>query len=522
MAAAAGAVPDRTIETQIPARMDRLPWSRWHWMVIIGLGTVWILDGLAVTIVGAIGGRLTEEGAGLELTPAQVGAAGSAYIVGACLGALYFGRLADRIGRKKLFMLTLAIFLAGSVLTAFSMTPLWFLVCRFITGAGVGGEYSAIHSAVDELIPARVRGWVDLVIGGSYWIGTILGSLASLLLLDESLFAKDIGWRLAFGLAAVMGFAILLVRRNVPESPRWLFLHGHNDEAERVTADIERQIVESTGQELMEPRRTIRIKQRGPMGIGEIAGVVFRMYPKRTFVGLALFTGQAFLYNAIFFTYALVLTKIYGVASGSVGLYLLPFAVGNFLGPLLLGRFFDTVGRKPMIAGTYILSGVLLIVTGLLFRSGTLTATTQTVAWCIIFFFASAGASAAYLTVSEIFPMETRAMAIAFFYATGTIVGGFGGPLLFGALIQTGEPSQIFIGYLVGAVVMIIGGVIQATMGVESAQRDLEDIAPPLSAQGEELEEPGEEADPHTVGRFKRVDDDARAQPGQTPVGGDR
>jgi MFS family permease len=516
------AVPRRTIETQIPARLDRLPWSRWHWMVIIGLGTVWILDGLAVTIVGAIGGRLTEKGAGLELTPAEVGAAGSAYIVGACLGALYFGRLADRIGRKRLFMLTLAIFLVGSVLTAFSMNPVWFLVCRFITGAGVGGEYSAIHSAVDELIPARVRGWVDLVIGGSYWIGTILGSLASLLLLNEAIFAKDIGWRLAFGLAAVMGFAILLVRRNVPESPRWLFLHGYDQEAERVTEDIERQVTTDTGQELIAPRRTIRVKQRGPMGIGEIAGVVFRMYPKRTFVGLALFTGQAFLYNAIFFTYALVLTKIYGVASGSVGLYLLPFAVGNFMGPLLLGRFFDTVGRKPMIAGTYILSGVLLIITGILFKNGTLTATTQTVAWCIIFFFASAGASAAYLTVSEIFPMETRAMAIAFFYATGTIVGGFGGPLLFGALIQSGKPSQIFIGYVVGAVVMIVGGVIQAVMGVESAQRDLEDIAPPLSATGDELDEAGEEADPHTVGRFNRVGDDTPARPGETPVGGDR
>src|SRR5215216_3473077 len=271
MTAQAGAF--RTIETDIPARMDRLPWSRWHWMVIIGLGTVWILDGLAVTIIGAIGPRLTEDGAGLELTASQVGAAGSAYIVGACLGALYFGRLADRIGRTKLFMLTLAIFLAGSVLTAFSMNPVWFLVCRFITGAGVGGEYSAIHSAVDELIPARVRGWVDLVIGGSYWIGTILGSLASLLLLDESLFAKDIGWRIAFALAAVMGLGILLVRRNVPESPRWLCLHGYEQEAERVTRDIERQIVDSTHQELIPPRRTIRIKQRGPMGVGEIAGV---------------------------------------------------------------------------------------------------------------------------------------------------------------------------------------------------------------------------------------------------------
>jgi len=491
----------RVVETAIPARMDRLPWARWHWMVIIGLGTVWILDGLSVTIVGAIGGRLTEKGSGLELTASQVGVAGSAYIVGACAGALYFGRLADRIGRKKLFMLTLLIFMTGTVLTAFSMTFVWFIVCRVITGAGVGGEYSAIHSAVDELIPARVRGAVDLIIGGSFWIGTILGSLASLLLLDESLFPVNIGWRISFGLAAVMGFAILLVRRNVPESPRWLFLHGHEEEAERVTSDIERQVVQSTGQELIEPRRTIRVKQRQPMGITEIARVVFRLYPKRTFVGFALFTGQAFLYNAIFFTYALVLTEIYGVSASSVGLYLLPFAVGNFAGPLLLGRLFDTVGRKPMISGTYILSGVLLIITGILFKDGHLNATTQTIAWCVIFFFASAGASAAYLTVSEIFPMETRAMAIAFFYAAGTIVGGFGGPLLFGALIQSGKPSDIFVGYLVGALVMIIGGLIQATMGVESAQRDLEDIAPPMSVTSEEIEEAGEEADPFTLGR---------------------
>src|SRR5215203_3223824 len=515
----------RTIETDIPARLDRLPWSRWHWMVIIGLGTVWILDGLAVTMVGAIGGRLTEEGAGLELTATQVGSAGSAYIVGACLGALYFGRLADRLGRKKLFMITLAVFLAGSVLTAFSMNFIWFLVCRFITGAGVGGEYSAIHSAVDELIPARVRGAVDLIIGGSYWIGTILGSLASLVLLNEDWFAPDVGWRIAFGLAAAMGLAILLVRRNVPESPRWLFLHGHDAEAERVTRRIERQVVDGTGQELIPPRRTIRVKQRGPMGIGEIAGVVFKMYPKRTFVGLSLFTGQAFLYNAIFFTYALVLTEIYGVSNSSVGWYLIPFAIGNFLGPLLLGRFFDSIGRKPMIAGTYILSGILLIITGILFNNGTLDATTQTIAWCVIFFFASAGASAAYLTVSEIFPMETRAMAIAFFYATGTIVGGFGGPLLFGALISTGDPDQIFIGYVVGAVVMMIGGTIQAVMGVEAAQRDLEDIAPPLSATGDELDEPGEQTDPFTVGestdgRFER--DQPAADPTRTTTGGDR
>lgn len=488
----------RTIRTDIPARMDRLPWSRWHWRVLVGLGTVWILDGLAVTIVGAIGGRLGEPGSGLELTSAQVGAAGSAYILGACVGALYFGRLADRIGRKRLFMLTLVIFLAGSLLTGLSTHFWWFLVCRIVTGAGVGGEYSAIHSAVDELIPARVRGVVDLVIGGSYWLGTILGSLASLVLLDTTLFAADLGWRLCFALTGVMGLAIVFVRSHVPESPRWLLLHGHEVEAERITADIERQIVAERGQPLPPAERTLRIKQRLPMGIAEIAGVVFKLYPRRTVVGLALFIGQAFLYNAIFFTYALILTDIYAVDAARVGLYLLPFAVGNFLGPLVLGRLFDTVGRKPMIAGTYILSGLLLLATGLLFRAGVLDATTQTVAWCVVFFFASAGASAAYLTVSEIFPMETRAMAIAFFYATGTIVGGFGGPLLFGALIETGDVDNILIGYVVGAVMMIAGGVVQALMGVEAAGRELEDIAPPLSVVADE---PGEQADPHTVER---------------------
>jgi MFS family permease len=511
----------RTIETNIPARLDRLPWSRWHWMVVIGLGTVWILDGLSVTIVGAIAPRLTEKGAGLELTATQVGLTGSIYIAGACLGALVFGRMADKLGRKKLFMITLAVFLAGSVLTGFSMSFAWFAACRFITGMGIGGEYSAINSAVDELIPARVRGIIDLSINGSYWIGTAIGAALSLVLLDESIFAIDVGWRIAFGLAAILGLAILFVRRNVPES------HGHDAEAERVTADIERQVVDSTGQELIEPRRTIRIKQRQDIGLGEIASTVFKLYPKRTVVGFALFIGQAFLYNAVFFTYGLVLTKFYDVPSGNVGLYLLPFAVGNFFGPLLLGRFFDSWGRKPMISLTYVLSGVLLIITGWLFDQGTLNATTQTIAWCVIFFFASAGASAAYLTVSEIFPMETRAMAIAFFYAFGTLVGGFGGPLIFGALIGSGKAGNVFIGYIVGAVLMIIAGIVQLTMGVEAARRDLEDIAKPLTAQDDELEEPGEEADPHTVGvdegraagsRFARESE----HPTATRPGGDR
>ena len=477
----------RTIETDIPARMDRLPWSKWHWTVVIGLGTVWILDGLAVTIAGALGGRLTAAGSGLELTAAQVGAAGSAYILGACAGALYFGHLADRVGRRRLFMLTLLIFAGGTVLTAFSMNFAWFIACRVITGAGIGGEYSAIHSAVDELVPARVRGAVDRIIGGSFWIGMILGSLASLLLLDTAVFAIDAGWRLAFGLAAVMAFAILLVRRHVPESPRWLVLHGYDGDAEKVTHRIERTVARETGEPLLPPRRRIHVRQRGPMSIGEIARPVFRTYPKRTFVGLSLFTGQAFIYSAIFFTYALLLTEIYGVSDASVGLYLIPFAIGNLAGPPLLGRLVDTIGREPMISGTYIVSGVLLIVTGVLFDNGTLTATTQTIAWCVIFFFASAGARAAYVTISEIFPIQTRAMTIAFFYAAGTVVGGVAGPLLFGALIQSGEPGQIFIGYLVGALVMIFGGIVQATVRVEPARRDVEDIAPPLPAPKAEL-----------------------------------
>jgi MFS family permease len=473
----------RTIETDIPARLDRLPWSRWHWLVVIWLGAVWILDGLQVTIVGSIAGRLTESDSGLRLSDAQIGVAGSVYIVGACLGALYFGYLTEKLGRKRLFMITLALFLGASVAAAFSMSFLWFAACRFLTGAAIGGEYSAINSAVDELIPARVRGRVDLTINGSYWIGTAVGALLSVVLLDKSLFPADVGWRIAFGLATILAIGILLVRRHVPESPRWLLIHGRDDEAERIVRSIEAEVQRETGQPLAEPRRKIRIRQRHGTGFGEISQTFVRRYPRRTVLGLSLFTGQAFLYNAIFFTYALVLTKFYGVSSGQVGWYILPFAAGNFLGPLLLGPLFDTVGRKPMISLTYILSGGLLAATAFLFRDGTLTATTQTIAWTVIFFFASAGASAAYLTVSEIFPMETRAIAIAVFYAFGTALGGIIGPTLFGALIQSGRTGDVFWGYVIGAALMAAAGVVEIFLGVEAAGRELEEIAKPLSAE---------------------------------------
>ena len=477
-------VETHTITTRIPARLDRLPWARWHWMVVLGLGTVWVLDGLEVTIVGAVGATLTMPASGLHLSASGIGFAGAIYIAGACSGALFFGYLTDRFGRKKLFMITLGIYLAATALTALSFAPWWFFVFRFITGAGIGGEYAAINSAIDELIPARVRGRVDLIINGSYWLGTAAGAAATLVLLDPKLLAVDLGWRLCFGLGVVLALVILLVRRNVPESPRWLFIHGREEEADDIVADIEEQVRSSTGvSELEEPEVEITVRQRNAIGFITIAKTLLGRYPRRSALSFSLFIGQAFLYNAIFFTYAVALTTFYHVAAASVGLYLLPFAAGNFAGPLLLGRFFDTLGRKIMISGTYILAGALLAVTAWLFDKGTLTATTQTAAWVIIFFFASAGASSAYLTVSEIFPMETRAMAIAFFYAIGTAVGGISGPLLFGVLIASGKRGDLTIGYLIGAVLMIAAGLVEVWLGVNAEQKPLEEIATPLTAE---------------------------------------
>jgi MFS family permease len=470
-----------TIETNIPARLDRLPWSQWHWLVVIGLGTVWILDGLEVTIVGAIAGRLTEKGSGLEISESQIGVAAGVYVAGACLGALFFGYLTDRLGRKKLFLITLMVYLAATVATAFSMNPLFFYVCRFFTGAGIGGEYAAINSAIDELIPARLRGRIDLIINGSFWLGTAFGAALSVYLLDEDNFARDFGWRIAFGLGAVLGIAILVVRRYVPESPRWMFIHGREDGAEEIVRDIERQVVDSVGTDLDEVDDYLTIRQRKTIGFGTIARTAWQLYPKRFVLGLSLFIGQAFLYNAVFFTFALVLTDIMDVPSGTAPWYLIPLAIGNFLGPLLLGHFFDTVGRRVMITGTYVTSGLVLVLTGVLFGNGALSANTLTAMWCVVFFFASAGASAAYLTVSEIFPMETRAMAIAFFYAVGTGLGGIIGPVLFGRFIEQGR-AQVAMGYQIGAVLMIAAGLVAMFLAVDAERRSLEDVAKPLTA----------------------------------------
>jgi len=473
-----------TIETRIPSRLDRLPWSRFHWMVVIGLGTVWILDGLEVTIVGSIGQRLTEKGSGLSLDASQIGTAAAFYVAGACLGALFFGQLTDRFGRKKLFLVTLAVYITATVATAFSFAAWYFYAARFFTGAGIGGEYAAINSAIDELIPARVRGRVDLIINGSYWVGAAGGALAAVVLLDTALFAADIGWRLAFGLGAALGVGILLVRRHVPESPRWLFIHGRNEEAEEIVGQIEREVREDTGEELPEPGDSLVVQPRERIRFGEIARTAFEKYPRRTVLGLSLFVGQAFLYNAVTFDLGTLLGEFFNVGSGTIPLYIALFAASNFLGPLTLGRLFDTIGRKPMVSFTYLGSALITAVLGVFLLGNDLTTWSFMAFILAIFFLASAGASSAYLTVSEIFPMETRALSIAFFYAVGTAAGGIAGPLLFGHLINTGEQSAVAIGFFIGAVVMAIGGIAELAFGVKAEQRQLEDIAEPLTAEG--------------------------------------
>jgi MFS family permease len=488
-----------TIETRIPARLDRLPWSKFHWMIVIGLGTVWILDGLEVTIVGSIGDRLTESGSGIGLDASQIGTAAAFYVAGACCGALFFGQLTDRFGRKKLFLITLAVYIAATVATAFSFAAWYFYAARFFTGTGIGGEYAAINSAIDELIPARVRGRVDLMINGSYWLGAAGGALAAVAFLDTALFAADFGWRLAFGIGAALGLGILLVRRSVPESPRWLFIHGRNDEAERIVGEIERGIEAETGEELSEPEESLEVQPRKRIPFREIARTAFTKYPRRTTLGLALFVGQAFMYNAVTFDLGTLLGEFFDVASGTIPLFIAIFAISNFLGPLTLGRLFDTVGRKPMIAGTYLVSAALTVVLAILLLGDGLTTWSFMAFVLAIFFVASAGASSAYLTVSEIFPMETRALSIAFFYAVGTAAGGIAGPLLFGHLIATGNQDKVAIGFFIGAAVMTLGGIAEILFGVKAEQEGLEKIAKPLTA--EEAEHDGQQPERPKPGR---------------------
>jgi MFS family permease len=466
------------VETMIPKRLDRLPWSRWHWVIVVGLGITWILDGFEVTLVGALASVLTQKDT-LHLTTQQASSVGTWYLLGAVGGAFFFGYLTDKLGRKKLFMVTLLVYLTFTILSGLAWNFWSFAAFRVLAGAGIGGEYAAINSAIDELIPARVRGRVDIAINGSWWLGTAVAASLSYGLLNQ--IRETISWRLGFFLGAILATAILLIRRHIPESPRWLLTHGRAEQAEQIVAEIEKKVESETGP-LPEPEgEPIALEQRHAISFVDVTKYVAKNYPSRGVLGLALMSGQAFLYNSIFFTYTLVLSDFFGVSAKNAPLYLIPFAVGNFFGPLLLGPLFDSVGRRVMISSTYIISGVLLIITGTLFTHDVLSATTMTICWCVIFFFASAGASAAYLTVSELFPLEARAMAIALFYAVGTGIAALS-PTLFGALIATKSATNVNYGYLLGASLMIGAGIVAWFLSVDAERRSLEDIAKPFTA----------------------------------------
>jgi MFS family permease len=472
----------RIIETDIPARLDALPFGRFHTLVIVALGITWILDGLEVTLAGSLSGEL-KQGSGLGLSSAEIGLAGSCYLAGAVLGAFLFGWLTDRLGRKKLFTVTLLVYLLATAATGLSWNFWSFALFRFVTGAGIGGEYTAINSTIQELIPARLRGWTDLVINGSFWLGAALGAGGSILLLDPAFINPAIGWRLAFLIGATIGLVILVMRLWIPESPRWLVTHGQVQAAEGIVGGIEAQFrsVSPGAQNNAGAHKRVRLRTRSHTPLREVADALFVNFRQRTLVGLSLMIAQAFFYNAIFFTYALVLTDFYGAPADQVGWYILPFAAGNVLGPLLLGRLFDTIGRKIMIAATYAISGALLAGTAYLFSRNLLSAQELTAAWMIVFFFASAAASSAYLTVSEIFPLELRALAIAFFYAIGTGAGGIAGPLLFGILISSGSRGSVAIGYWLGAVLMVAAAVVEAIWGVAAERKPLETVSRPLA-----------------------------------------
>jgi MFS family permease len=471
---------DRIIETSIPSRLDALGWSGFHTRIVLALGITWILDGLEVTLAGALSGALKESPA-LHFSNFEVGFSNSAYLAGAVLGALGFGWLTDRIGRKKLFFITLALYLTATAATALSWGVASYALFRFLTGAGIGGEYTAINSTIQELVPARYRGWTDLVINGSFWIGAAIGAVSAIILLDPNLIGPDLGWRLAYLTGACLGLVVFVMRMWIPESPRWLMIHGFPERAHAIVEDIERSV---TG-EVQDPRQhawpKIRLRMRDHTPLREVAHTLFTVYRQRSLVGLALMIAQAFFYNAIFFTFALVLTDFYGIAANQIGWYILPFAAGNFLGPLLLGRLFDSMGRRVMITMTYGVSGVLLALSGYLFAIGVLSAQTQTIAWMVIFFFASPAASSAYLTVSETFPLEVRALAIALFYAVGTGIGGVLGPALFGALIDTGSRNSVFAGYLLGSALMIAAALIAWRYAIAAERRSLESVARPLA-----------------------------------------
>ncbi|GAB3563852.1 MFS transporter [Spelaeicoccus albus] len=477
MSSASTEAPHAPIVSLVPARMDRLPWTRFHWSVIVGLGISWILDGLEIQIVSAAGYQQT-----LHMTSTEVGLTGTVYLVGEVVGALVFGRMSDSLGRRKLFILTLAIYLAGSGIAGFSFS-LWFLlIFRFIAGMGIGGEYSAINSAIDELIPSKYRGRVDIAVNGTYWGGAAIGAAANLALLNHDLIPQDWGWRIGFFIGPVLGLFIIYLRRHIPESPRWLMTHGYEQQAEKTVDEIEARI-RAEGRTLPEVpmEKAMSVEPTKSIPFRQLAHVFIVKYPKRTVLGLVMMITQSFLYNAIFFTYALVLENFYGVSVSHTGYYFFPFAIGNLVGPLVLGPLFDTIGRRKMIFATYGIAGVVLAVSAYLFSIDAMTATVQTIFWCVSFFFASAGASSAYLTVSEIFPLELRGQAISYFFAIAQIAGAVA-PVLYGHMVGDGSSrGPLTFGYYLGAGIMIIGGIVALLIGVNAEGQSLEDVADPLT-----------------------------------------
>jgi MFS family permease len=478
------AATQEPIRSTIPARLDRLGWSSFHTRMVAGLGAAWILDGLQITIASSVTGVLASPDT-LGMTSTEIGLIASVYLVGQIIGALVFGRLSDQLGRRRLLMVTLLLYLLGTGAAAFTTGHhtgwlVFFYATRLVAGMGIGGQYAAINSAIDEMMPSKYRGRVDIWINGSYWAGAILGSFAALVFLN--VFAVNLGWRLAFLMGPVLALVVVVVARTLPESPRWLLTHGRVAEAEEELAKIEA-VARRSGEPLAEVDQdaAITLVPEQKYGYLTFLRLVFRQYPKRAILGATLMITQSFLYNAIFFTYALVLTTFYGVSATKVPLYGLAFSVGNLAGPLLLAPLFDSLGRKKMISGTYLISGVLLAVSAWLFDNGDLTATSQTFVWVVIFF-ASAGASAAYLTVSETWPIEIRSEAIAVFFTIGTIFGAMG-PAFYGWLIGTGSSrTGLFIGYLVGAAIMILGGVVELLIGINAEGKSLEDVTKPLTA----------------------------------------
>jgi MFS family permease len=474
------------IRSLIPARIDRLPWSRFFTRLVVALGIAWILDGLEITIAANVGPDLTLHNT-LNLGAGAVADIAWWYLIGEVIGALFFGRLSDKLGRKNLFVITLGVYLVGSGLTA--ATPggghwiIFLYATRIIAGMGIGGEYAAINSAIDEMIPARYRGRIDIAVNGTYWGGALIGTVITLWVLNHV--AADWGWRIAYLVGPVLALCIIYVRRNLPESPRWQIMHGREEAAEASIREIEEHVERTKGAlPPVDPSKELEITPTAQIGYLRLLITLFRTYPTRSILVFALMSTQSFLYNAIFFTYGLVLEFFFHVKATDTAYYFFAFAAGNLAGPLTIGRLFDTIGRRKMISGTYLLSGAMLLIVSFLFKDGDLNATTQTLAWAVIFFFASAGASAGYLTASEVFPLEVRAKAIAVFFAIAQCFGAFGSAW-YGHLIGTGsDRNTLFVGYVVGAVAMMLGGLAAVFFAVDAEGKSLEEVARPLSVIG--------------------------------------